>query len=123
MLKKTGRREVQHVAKCMSEEPITMAFVPAFIYIGGVSGSRASSPNNSIDMETINTIENLIERRPITGTLRAMEIGQTEVFPVSQLISIQTAIQSRLLKERAEGRKFKTRRNFENNTVEVTRTA
>lgn len=62
-----------------------------------------------------------IEKRPVISTLRNMEVGDKEVFPIEQSVTVSNTITSRLLKERKEGMSWKKSTNVMDSVVTVER--
>lgn len=62
-----------------------------------------------------------IEKRPVISTLRNMEVGDKEVFPIEQSVTVSNTITSRLLKERKEGMSWKKSTNVMESVVTVER--
>ncbi len=59
------------------------------------------------------------EKIKIRPTLEKMEVGKTMTFPISSLPSVRTLTSTVGL---YMGRRYKTKSNRENKTIEVTRT-
>lgn len=62
-----------------------------------------------------------MERREIISTLRAMEVGQIELFPLVQKTSVLNTISERLYMERELGCKWSVQTNRNAGTLAVTR--
>lgn len=68
-------------------------------------------------------MEKEIERRNVIDVLRNMDVGDTEIFPLTQKTSVSNTLSFRLYKEKAKGMVWKTKSNFKEMTFLVTRTA
>lgn len=62
-----------------------------------------------------------MERREIISTLRAMEVGQIELFPLVQKTSVLNTISERLYMERELGCKWAVKTNRDASLLEVRR--
>lgn len=68
-------------------------------------------------------MEKEIERRNVIDVLRNMDVGDTEIFPITQKTSVTNTLNARLYKEKAEGMAWKTKSDVKNMQFLVTRTA
>ncbi|MEW9603236.1 hypothetical protein [Bacteroides sp. L008] len=68
-------------------------------------------------------MEKEIERRNVIDVLRNMDVGDTEIFPITQKTSVSNTLSFRLYKEKANGMVWKTKSNVEEMTFLVTRIA
>lgn len=70
-----------------------------------------------------NKMKEVIERRKVVPTLRKMEVGEKEVFPLVQGNSISKSVYgSNLAMERSNGFKWSVKTDIEQRIVTVTRT-
>lgn len=68
-------------------------------------------------------MEKEIERRNVIDVLRNMDVGDTEIFPITQKTSVSNTLSFRLYKEKANGMVWKTKSNVEEMAFLVTRIA
>lgn len=68
-------------------------------------------------------MEKEIQKRNVINVLRNMDVGDVEVFPLTQKTSVANTLNARLYKEKAEGMSWKTRSDVERMQFKVTRTA
>lgn len=68
-------------------------------------------------------MEKEIQKRNVINVLRNMDVGDTEIFPITQKTSVSNTLSFRLYKEKAEGMAWKTKSNVEEMIFLVTRTA
>ena len=68
-------------------------------------------------------MEQIVEKKPVTSTLRDMVLNEKVSFPIDQKDTVKTTICGRLDRERREGRNWSVETRREENVVVVTRTA
>ncbi len=61
------------------------------------------------------------ERRPIASTLRKMEVGEQQTFPIEQTGTIRTSMRTTLIGLTARGWKWSTKCDYPSRSVLVTR--
>ena len=69
----------------------------------------------------MNTIPNILTKKPIQSILNGMQTGEAEEFPVSQMDTVRNAITRHSI--RFPLVKFATKTNKETGIITVTRTA
>ena len=68
-------------------------------------------------------MEQIVEKKPVTSTLRDMVLNEKVSFPIDQKDTVKNTICGRLDRERREGRNWSVETRREENVVVVTRTA
>ena len=68
-------------------------------------------------------MEQIVEKKPVTSTLREMVLNEKVSFPIDQKDTVKNTICGRLDKERREGKSWKVETMRDDSIVVVTRTA
>ncbi|MBV4220915.1 hypothetical protein KSZ35_09395 [Bacteroides xylanisolvens] len=67
-------------------------------------------------------MEKEIQKRSIINVLRNMDVGDEEVFPITQKTSVVFTLNQRLYKEKGDGMSWTTKSYVQDGILKVTRT-